>query len=68
MNASKTEAPDIIVWIITRELSDGSEVFDVDLNGQIFEAVSEDDAEQLAEAFADAISSHTNSTAGVLRG
>lgn len=61
-----TDTPDILIWIVEEKLTDGSAVFNVDFNGTIIPAVTESDAADLAEAIADAINKHSNTTAGVM--
>jgi len=59
-------APDILVWIIAETLTDGSRVFNRDLNlGEVY-ATSESDALALAEKIAEAIAQHSTQTAGVM--
>jgi len=59
-------APDILVWVIAETLSDGSRVFNLDMDlGEVY-AISERDALDMAEKIADAIAQHSTQTAGVM--
>jgi hypothetical protein len=55
------------ILIERKTLTDGSHVFDVWLEGVCFSAVTQEDAEALANKLFSAITDHTNTTANVLR-
>lgn len=59
-------APDLVIFVIPETLSDGSKVFDVKFGNVKLQAVSEDEASELAEKIRDAVEDHTNNTAGVV--
>jgi hypothetical protein len=61
-----TNTPDTVIFVTPKALSDGSKVFDVRLGNEVWPAVTEDDANSLAEKIKDAIEDHTNATAGVV--
>jgi hypothetical protein len=60
------DAPEVILFVERRELSDGSFVFNVVLGDMRFAATSQDDAEEFAEKISDAINEDTTQTAGVI--
>jgi hypothetical protein len=60
------KTPDIVIFVLREKLSDNSEVFNVKVGGEKFPAVTEADAEDLAEKISEAINDHTTSTAGVV--
>ena len=66
MTSTTSDSPVTIIWILREKLSDGSEVFNVELNGEKLPANSEYDATEMAEKIADAIREHTNTDADVL--
>ncbi len=57
--------PDIFIFVVPQTLSDGSKVFDVKVGTTTFQAVTRDDAFQLAEKIREAVDDHTNNIAGV---
>lgn len=48
------------VYVTPKRLSDGSSVFDVSIGSVVLAAVTERDAEQLADKIAEAVREHTN--------
>jgi hypothetical protein len=60
------DAPDFIVFVVPETLSDGSVVYNVKIGGLTLNAVTESDANDLAEKISDAIGDHTVNTAGVV--
>jgi len=56
---------DITIHIIPRHLGDGSKVCDVKIGDTILPAVTEHDAEAMADAMKDLIESHTTSTCSI---
>jgi len=58
--------PDTVIFVIPKTLTDGSKVFDVKVGNEVWPAVTEDDASELAEKIRAAIEGHTNATAGVV--
>jgi hypothetical protein len=62
------KTPDILIWIITTDLTDGSEVASVELEGTTIECITPEDAEDLARGIVDLINQHSNMTAGVTYG
>lgn len=59
------ETTDLVIRVVAKTLSDGSHVFNVDLNGSVLECISEKDAYSLAGTIQAAVNKHTNSTAEV---
>lgn len=57
------ETPDILVFVVREKLSDGSIVWNVELEKITIHAVTQEDAEDLAEAIALAINEHSVNTA-----
>jgi hypothetical protein len=57
---------EFLFFVIREKLSDGSEVFNVQLGDIRFPAVTQDDALELAEKLSDAINDHTTTTAAVV--
>lgn len=53
---------DTIVTVIERKLTDGSEVYEVLVGGLLLRAVTQRDAEALADKLSAAIDAHTNET------
>jgi hypothetical protein len=53
------------IYVETETLTDGSEVFNVRLGGEVFHAIDVNAAVMLAEAFAGAINAHTVEVAEV---
>lgn len=65
---TNNDVPDFLIWIIERELTDGSSVWDVEIDDKTFNCPTEDDAEELARGVSDLINKHTNTTADVIFG
>lgn len=63
---STRTAPDELIFIDGKLLSDGSQVFDVRIGERVWPAVSQHDAEAMAEKIRAAIVAHTNLTVGVV--
>ena len=62
-------SPDLLIWIIATRLSDGGKVYAVELpGGHKIDAVDEDAAMEMADAFVEAINEHSNVTAGTQMG
>jgi hypothetical protein len=57
--------PDLTIRIVSETLSDGSKVFNVNINGAVLECITEKDAYALAETMKAAVEKHTNSTAEI---
>ncbi len=55
------------IWIVKSKLNDGSEVFAVEIEGQIFDCISEDHAQDMADGFAELVEKNTNISALVRR-
>jgi predicted PilT family ATPase len=66
MTKPVTKTEDVTtIYVESEILTDGSEVFNVRLGGEVFHAIDENAAAALAEAFADAINAHTVEVAEV---
>jgi hypothetical protein len=52
-----------LIFIHRKQLTDGSFVYDVQVGDHTWAAVTEADAEKLADAISHAITDHTNDTA-----
>ena len=63
---TKDDAPEHILWVIEKKLSDGSSVYNVEFEGTEFPCIDLEHAGDLAETIAEAINEHTNTTAGVM--
>lgn len=61
------DMPNILIWIVKETLSDGSEVFNVEIPEASLPAITADDAAALAETIAGAINEHSNETAGTMQ-
>jgi hypothetical protein len=66
MKAEQTTPEHFPIWVVRKELSDASEVFDVEIGGQTVEAVTKDDAYELAQKISEAINEHSNTDSAVL--
>lgn len=63
---TKTAAPDTLIFVETKKLSDGSYVHDVHLGEHVWHATSKAAADDLAHAIAEAINEFTVDMAGVI--
>lgn len=61
-----SEEPDIIIFIVPHTLTDRTKVWDVMLGEHVFNAVSKEDASDMAEEIASAITNYSNSVAEVI--
>lgn len=59
--ADKT--PDTLIFVVPKTLTDGSVTYDVQIGDMVWHAVTEDDANEMAEKIADAINAHSCETA-----
>jgi len=57
-----------VIWILKSVLTDGSEGFAVELNGESYDCITEKDAEEFAESLQELFEKHTNVDAAVSRG
>jgi hypothetical protein len=62
----KTKMPEMLLFVTPKKLSDGSEVFDVFVGNERFEAITGDDAIELADKIRAAIEDHTNTTVDII--
>ncbi len=60
------EELELVIWILKEKLTDGSYVFNVELNGEKYPAITEYDATEMAEKIAAAINDHSNAKASVM--
>jgi hypothetical protein len=65
-NQPKRAAPDIVIFVVPKTLSDGSQVFDVHLGNLVVAAVTQDDALSMADKIRDAIDDHSVVSVGVV--
>ncbi|NTJ67565.1 hypothetical protein G6M50_06275 [Agrobacterium rhizogenes] len=57
-----------VIWILKSILTDGSEAFAVELNGESYDCITEKDAEDFAESLQELFEKHTNVEVGISRG
>ena len=57
-----------VIWILKSTLTDGSEGFAIELNGESYDCITEQDAEEFAEDLQALFEKHTNVEAGICRG
>lgn len=57
-----------VIWILASTLTDGSEAFAVELNGESYDCITERDAEALAEGIKALFEKHTNVEPGIVWG
>jgi hypothetical protein len=60
----KKSAPDLVIFITCKKLTDGSKVYNVNVGNVELAAVTESDAMDLADKIVDAVNDHSVSTAG----
>ena len=58
-----TNAPDILIFVVPKTLTDGSTVYNVEISELAIEATSKDEAEEIAQTIVDAINEGSNTTA-----
>jgi len=61
-----TNMPNHIVWVNEETLTDQSKVYNVDVFGTIFPAITKSDADEMVNKITNAINKHTNETAGIM--
>lgn len=54
------------IWIVKNTLTDGSEVFAVEIGGDKFDCITEQDATDFADAFQELVEKHTNIEVAVM--
>jgi hypothetical protein len=57
-----------VIWILKSTLTDGSEGFAVELNGESYDCITEKDAEDFAESLQELFEKHTNVEVGISHG
>ena len=56
----------VVFWIVTEKLSDGSEVFAVEISGEKYDCITEQNARDFADAMVELLEKHTNIEAVVM--